>query len=325
MAAHALKATQTFERDTNLERETSVPPAPASGVVPLLRSGPLTGKVVVGRYELGGLLGSGGSAAVYEAKHLWTRRTVAVKVLGTDRNITALRARRAVSEAQLMASLDHPNIVTVFDMDFDDAAGPILVLERLRGRPLASLLRMTGAFSLTDALSALVPIADAVGEAHRSGIVHRDLKPENIFMVDGPRGSFPKLLDFGIAKAFCPEQTLAPSTPSRGLVGTPAYMAPEQIHGRDEISAATDVWALGVMLYECLTGSVPFRATSLPALLSAIVAGAHVPLHRLDPAHFVAGRVDPRVAAVVARAMHPDPRERYSDAGELCRALGGLW
>ena len=293
--------------------------APPAGLLLHLQPGWLTGAVIASRYEVGGLLGAGGVAEVYEARHLLSRRTVAVKVLQRDRDRTRLRERRTRTEAQSLADLEHPNVVSVLDMDDDPVAGPFLVMERLRGRPLAALLRVAGRLSQAEALAAVGPIADAVAEAHRRGIVHRDLKPENIFIAETPRGAVPKLLDFGIAKDIGGAATFGAATPTATLLGTPAYMAPEQINGESAISASADVWALGVILYEALLGALPFRGHTVPGLLEAIVRGEYLPL---SEQRVVA--VDPNLAAVVQRCLARRPTDRYRDAGALSLALSSL-
>ncbi|MCA9601767.1 MAG: serine/threonine protein kinase, partial [Myxococcales bacterium] len=179
-----------------IERERSitvVPPAASH------ENGPWSGHVVAERYELGRLLGSGSTASVYAGEHLWTRRRVAVKVLHAKHAANQRTARRWMREARTLASLEHPNVVSVLDMDVDPSVGGFVVLERLEGETLAESLRRVGRLSGDEAVYCLEPILGALAEAHRCSIVHQELKPENILLAQTPSGVVPKLLDFGIA------------------------------------------------------------------------------------------------------------------------------
>jgi serine/threonine-protein kinase len=238
------------------------------------------------RYRLDAIIGRGGVGVVYAATHTWTGRRVAVKVLSPQYASDARIVRRFLFEARAATQLRHPNVVDVLDMGTDDGT-VYLVLEYLEGRPLSEVLSDEGPLSLKRTLALLLPVISAAEAAHARGVVHRDLKPENIFVSRDYRGTeVPKLIDFGVAAAICDRQEAAATdTPNTGaqdrpgrVTGTPSYMAPEQICGAEGPTPATDVWAMGVILYECLTGAPPFRGETTLGVLTAILQGAYKPL-----------------------------------------------
>ncbi|HMJ11779.1 MAG TPA: serine/threonine-protein kinase, partial [Polyangiaceae bacterium] len=267
------------------------------------------GTELAGTYRLRSVLGRGGMGVVYEAEHAWTGRRVAVKVIGRE-GAEPRVAQRALNEARLATQLHHPNVVDVLDMGEVEPGVVYLAMEYLEGRPLSELLAERRLEPFTT-LELLLPIIGAVATAHDSGILHRDLKPSNLFMSERKRGAVvPKLLDFGIAKA-AGQDTL---TESGAVVGTPHYMAPEQACD-GEVLPATDTWALGVVLHECLRGQRPYEATSPAAILLKIV---NAPAPRL---HAVAPWVPKALAAVVDRALEREPARRFGNARDLARAL----
>ena len=262
---------------------------------------------------LGELLGSGGLGAVYAAKHRLTHRDVAVKVLRGSADSSPAAAERFQREAQAAAKIEHPNVVQVFDMGRDPDGTTYMVLEKLRGEALSALLKRRRRLELPELLDVLLPVMDAVRAAHAAGVVHRDIKPANIFIsVDGQDRVVPKLLDFGVAK-FTSQQLLGLTTEGQ-VVGTPQYMAPEQISGKD-VGPATDVWAVAVVFYHCLSGFHPFRGENFAALYSKITAGQRKPLLERLPA------LDPALAEVIERALSVSPDERYAEMGAFRDAL----
>lgn len=217
-------------------------------------------RLIDGKYRLDRLIGRGGMGAVYEARDVRLDREVAVKVLVGDVFGQARALRRFRREAQAVARLDHPNIVAVYDFGELDGGTAYLVMERLRGSTLRAAMASAGAFRLADAADWFDPMLDGLAAAHEAGIVHRDLKPENLVGVRSAGGAFVvKILDFGLAKmrpglvAARPSDTL---TQSGIVLGTVAYMAPEQLRGR-EVDARADVYSAGVILAEMLTGARP--------------------------------------------------------------------
>ena len=283
--------------------ETRAVVAGAAPLAPTVASdeegGLAPGQILGDRFRLTALLGRGGMGTVWEARHLVTQREVALKLV---RGAIGERARRRlVREARVSSAIAHPAVVPVVDA-FELADGsPVLVMERLRGRSLRARLEADGPLELDEAARVLGTIAEALQAAHAAGVVHRDLKPDNVFLCDGA-GAPVRVLDFGIAKVMGGDSLDVTRTGE--LLGTPAYMAPEQLFGEPEVDAAADVWALGVTAYECLVGRRPFQASGAGALLKAISAGAALPL--AEPAlPAVAKPVLGRMLAVERTARAP--------------------
>lgn len=260
---------------------------PMVGLDPLIRQDSLIG----GKYRLGPVIGAGGVAAVYRATHLWTEREVAVKLLDpTLPHFERLR-ERFLREARATVQLAHPNIVEVLDMGEDNWETAYLVMELLEGPTLRDVLMEHRTLSEEDTLAILLPLVDALEQAHQRGIVHRDFKPENIMVTRDAYGKMsPKLLDFGVAEILEDKRTGELTNNGNVIMGTPHYMSPEQ--ARDEshlIGPHTDVWGVGVVWYECLTGRPPFDGDSAVEVLTAVcespidfegVPDAYVPLLR---------------------------------------------
>ena len=264
---------------------------------------------VLGRFELGELLGEGGMGRVYEAYDPRLSRTVAVKVL---RGESAESVRRFIREARAQAHLSHEAICPVFEAGEVDGA-PYIVMQRLHGRPLEEAARE---WSLEQKLDVLRRVAEAVHEAHRSGLIHRDLKPGNILVESRRDGRLkPYVLDFGLARQTTPEASFQEALTVEGsALGTPAFMAPEQVRGKAELQdRRTDVYALGATLYRLLAGRGPYCEEGLD-LLRAIVEGEPAPL---SPA-----QAPPEVAAIVFRCLEKDPGRRYGSARALAEDLG---
>jgi serine/threonine protein kinase len=259
------------------------------------------------RYELGGVLGRGGMGEVWAATDVRLDREVAVKLLRADlAEIDEVR-QRFEGEARAAAALVHPNVVAVFDAGEEDGA-PFIVMERLPGRTLADELAEGGPLSSSEARDLAVAVLRALEAAHGAGIVHRDVKPGNVLRATD--GTW-KVADFGIAKS---AEAAGDLTVTGMMIGTPSYLAPERIDG-EPATPASDLYALGVVLFEALTGRKPFAADSTIALAEQIRAGRAPALRELR------GDVDPTLARVVERAMATDPRRRFAGASEMRRAL----
>jgi eukaryotic-like serine/threonine-protein kinase len=270
------------------------------------------GSLVAGKYELVRKLGEGGMGAVWVAKNLTLDVHVALKLLraGYSEDVPGA-AERMQQEARAAASIAHPSIIQVFDFGKSELGVPFIAMELLNGESLAGLLLRKKKLKATRAVQTLLPIIDALAVAHEHGIVHRDLKPDNVFLTRLLDGKLvPKILDFGIAKL---EQKVAPKLTLEGTVlGSPAYMAPEQARGESQIDARADIWALGVALYETVTGVCPFTGQNYQALLWAILGTEPEPLAR----H---GVDEPELWAIVARCLSKNRDNRWQDM----RALGG--
>jgi serine/threonine protein kinase len=265
-----------------------------------------------GRYDLGDRLGSGGMSNVYRATDLILERTVAVKILAEHLSDDERFVARFRREALAVAKLIHPNIVQVYDTGIDEGRHYI-VMEYVEGRSGAQILQRQGPFDPETAAEAGIQACAGLDYAHRRGIIHRDVKPGNLMVVGGPVGGGAmtvKLTDFGIARAI--EQTRITQVGS--VVGTAAYLAPEQVRG-EEATPATDVYALGVVLYQFLTGRLPYEGSSLAEL--AVRQQNERPL----PPSTYNEAVPETLGGAVLRALEGDTARRYASADELA---GGL-
>jgi len=281
---------------------------------------PLIGQVVSDRYRLTGLIGRGGMGAVYRAEHVALGKPLAVKILhGTlgQRKDVLQRFRR---EAEAASKLMHIHTAQVFDYGHWRGL-TYLVMELLRGSDLASVIRNEGRLAWPRAVSIVSQVCDSLAEAHAMGIIHRDLKPENILLVPRPgHPDFVKVVDFGLAKVRDEKGQQALDTTGDGsLLGTPFYMAPEQIRG-EPVDARTDIYAIGGVLYRCLTGLPPFEAPTPFAVLAMHLSEPLVPPSRRIPE----AAIPPAVDAVVLRAMARDPAARYRTAEEMGKACTEL-
>ncbi|MCB9595198.1 MAG: serine/threonine protein kinase [Sandaracinaceae bacterium] len=281
--------------------------------MPILTPEERLGTTVAGKYDLDRILGAGGMGVVFAAHHKWTNRKVALKLLRYEAANSPEVVRRFLREAKAAAQLRHPSVVDVLDMGQDDDGGVYLALELLEGEPLSSEIERHGKLGAARALAVTLPVLDALAEAHEKGIVHRDLKPDNLFVHRGPGGDLlPKVLDFGIAKIMESAKTL--DTQTGTVLGTPYYMSPEQASGTEEVGPPADVWSMGVVLYETLTGKRPFDGPSATAILLKIMTG-DVPKLSDEP-----GLPAP-LAAAIDRALVRDPKQRYDHMGAFADAL----
>ncbi len=254
---------------------------------------------------------------VWAATHTVTRRAVAMKFLSGPHHLKPSRRRRFMREARAACAVDHPNVLEVLDVFELDAETPVMVMDLLVGETLKERLAREESLTLEDAAKILLPTVSAVGTAHSRGIVHRDLKPENIFLAKGSDGEQVKVLDFGIAKLIDPA---APG--GRGLVtetgatlGTPCYMAPEQATGARDIDHRVDVWALGVILYECLAGFRPIEGESIGQVVAALMKTAVTPLER------ICSDLPADVTGLVGKMLQRSRDKRPEDLREVQAAL----
>src|SRR5882724_6116202 len=278
----------------------------------------LAGAVIADRYKLVRPLGRGGMGVVWVAHSLVLGVDVALKLIHSDLGGTTSGTRMA-REAHAAARLGHPAMVRVFDFGWTSRADPFLVMELVQGESLGSILRRELRLPAIQAVQLLLPLADGLRSAHDKGIVHRDVKPDNILIARDEFGrQQPKLLDFGIAKV---DQTLANEdrklTQEGVALGSPEYMSPEQASGREDIDHRSDVWALCVVLYESITGKMPFDRPNYNALMQAIIHDGALPT-----TEFSAGDAD--LWRVIERGLQKNPENRWSSMTELGEALA-LW
>ncbi len=265
----------------------------------------------LGAYEIGAVLGAGATGAVYEGVRITDGKRVAIKILGRELGAKPTARARFLNEAKLAARVRHPNIVEILDAG-EEGEAAYLVMELLQGEDLARRFDRWGAMSVAQAADLLVPVCEAVATAHAAGVTHRDLKPSNIFLTARDGRFRPMVLDFGVAK-----EVGAPAEPSgaRHPVGTPMYLAPELLADETKAGPATDQYALGVILYEALTGEHPYAADDLPQLFRAIAAGKPPSPRARRPETPV------EVDRLVTRAMSADPQARFGTVADLGRAL----
>lgn len=273
------------------------------------------GTEIAGKYRIERPLGAGGMGTVFEATHLSLRQRVALKVLPPDRQQRPGAAERFLREARAASRLRSQHVARVFDMGTSKEGLVYMALEYLEGEDLLQRLTRRGPFPVKEAISSILQVCEGLAEAHGAGLVHRDIKPGNLFHCRGPDGTpLIKILDFGITKeASTPQESVL--TTSAALLGSPVYMAPEQFVDAHEVDARADIWSLGVVLYELLTGSLPFAASTVATLCRAIAAGEPAPPDRLRP------DLPPHLTAVILRCLSKDPADRFPDVAALAQAL----
>ncbi|MBI4490419.1 MAG: protein kinase [Deltaproteobacteria bacterium] len=274
------------------------------------RQDPFIGQMVKGRYRVIRKLGEGGMGTVYLAEQVSIGRRVALKVLHGQYARDEEFVRRFRQEARLAASLGHHNVVTIYDFDQGDEGSLFIAMEYVDGRSLKEEIQ-EGPLDVGRAARLGIQIAEGLGAAHRAGVIHRDIKPENIMVVR--EGDEVKLMDFGIAR-LRDTGTMARLTRSGVIMGTPAYMSPEQIEGK-EISERTDIYAFGIVLYEMLSGGVPFKASTPGAVLVKHLQEVPVPLRRLRR------EIPSSVERVVMQALEKKPQRRQRSMEEVTQGL----
>lgn len=263
-------------------------------------------EVIAERYQLGRLLGRGGMGEVREGTDLRLGRRVAVKLLRADLAADAELSRRFEVEARAAAGLSHPNVVAVYDTG-EDQGVPYIVMELLSGRTVGDEMD-AGPLPAERVERVALQVLAALDAAHRAGVVHRDIKPRNLLLTSD---SAVKVGDFGIAKV---AEGLGDVTVTGQVLGTPGYLAPERLAGQPA-TARSDLFSLGVVLYEALSGAKPFPGSTPWEVAHALGSGRHRPLHEAVPG------LPPRLVQTVERAMSKDPEDRFATAADMARAL----
>jgi serine/threonine-protein kinase len=278
----------------------------------------MIGQLIDSKYRIVRMLGEGGMGAVYEGENVRIHHRVAIKVLHGEIATRKDVLERFEREAQAAGKIGSEHIVEVFDLGELPDGSRYMVMEYLDGENLSARVAQRGRMAASEIAPILLQLLEGLGAAHASGIVHRDLKPDNIFLVrDKKRGNdFVKIVDFGVSKFSSSSPDAAMSMTRTGtVIGTPYYMSPEQAKGAKNTDHRSDLYAVGVVLFECATGRVPYQADTFNELMFKIVLEPPP-----DPESLVQG-LDPRFAAIIRKAMAREPEARYQNAGEFQDAL----
>lgn len=275
------------------------------------------GQVIDGKYRIVRLLGTGGMGAVFEGENLRIRRRVAIKMLHAGVSDQVEVVRRFEREAQAAALVGSEHICEVLDLGLLPDGTRYMVMEYLDGETLGSRITRSGRLSPSQSTPLLIQVLEALGSAHAAGIIHRDLKPDNIFILPQRSGrrDFVKILDFGVSKFAQAAGEEMGVTRAGAVVGTPYYMSPEQARGSAVVDARSDIYAIGVLLYQATTGQVPFQAETFNELLFKIVLEVAPPPQTYTP------DLDLDFAALIQRAMARDPAQRFQSCAEFRDAL----
>jgi eukaryotic-like serine/threonine-protein kinase len=276
------------------------------------------GQVIRGKYKLLRLLGDGGMGSVYEAEHVDLGTHVAVKVLHGDLARKAGLIDRFLQEARVSAQIKSPHVVQVTDVERTPEGIAYLVMELLQGEPLSNVQKREKKLPVATASEYTIQILRGLEAAHALGVVHRDLKPDNVFVTFAAGNPVLKLIDFGIAKLKRSEGQTKNLTVAGMLMGTPEYMAPEQAYSADKVDVRADLYAVGVMMYEMLSGKTPVQGEDPRVLVLKVERGEVEPLVNVAPG------VPPQVAGFVHRAMAPRPEMRFANATEMRLALEAI-
>ena len=273
---------------------------------------PLIGDEVSGKYRLVRRIGEGGMGLVFEATHTRLRHGVAIKFLRSDALLLPDAVDRFEREARISGRIRGPHVVRALDVDTDDVGRPYLVMELLLGRDLEAELQARGPLPVPYAVGLLLQACAAVAAAHAAGVIHRDLKPSNLFLAEEGERRILKVLDFGVSKSSKDAEPAA--TAASTILGTPLYMSPEQVRSSKDVDTRTDVWSLGVVLYELIAGAPPFRG-STTAAIAAIVAGATPSLRDVRP------EVSKDLERVIVTALAKNAVDRFPSVEALAAAL----
>jgi len=272
---------------------------------------PAVGDVIGGKYRIVRLIGDGGMGTVYEARHEFLETSVALKFLHSDLAKRAGLGSRFLQEARVSARIRSPHVTHVTDVDQTADGSPYLVMELLHGEPLQQAMDRHGKLPPEQAVDFALQILSGLESAHAIGVVHRDLKPDNVFIVPGTGGPLLKLIDFGIAKLRASTEFQKGLTRAGVIMGTPEYMAPEQLFAAEAVDHRADLYSLGVILFEMLAGRRPADGDDVEAIVAAVVSGNVRHLADLEPG------LQPGLVSIVERALRPDREARFGSALEM--------
>ncbi len=279
---------------------------------------PPPGTILAGKYRVDGVLGEGGMGIVVRAHHEVLQQQVALKFLTGAATTNGDAVTRFLREARAAVKLQSEHVARIIDVGTLETGSPFMVMELLEGADLSDVVRTRGPMHIAQAVDCVLQAIDAIAEAHAIGIIHRDLKPSNLFLASRADGTdVIKVLDFGISKATFVGESAAQAalTATQAVMGSPLYMSPEQFRSAKKVDPRTDLWSLGVILYELLTGRAPFDGESMGEVFAAVLEN--------EPASVCASRPDVPAAleAVIMRCLRKSAMDRFANAGELARAL----
>jgi eukaryotic-like serine/threonine-protein kinase len=282
----------------------------------LSMTGVREGDVIDGKYQVLHVIGTGGMGTVIAARHLHLDEKVAIKFLNPDMRANTEVVARFAQEARTAVKIKSEHVARVFDVCIQPDGTPYIVMEYLEGSDLARFIAQHGALTVERAVEFALQACDALAEAHALGIVHRDIKPANLFCLRRTDGLlWIKVLDFGISKLVGPSRTDLAITRASSIVGSPYYMSPEQMTASTMVDARTDIWSLGVILYEMLTGRLPFEGDTLPEICAKMLRGEHPALRDRKPDAPLA------LQEIVEKCLETEPERRFRDVAELASAL----
>jgi hypothetical protein len=271
------------------------------------------GTVLLGKYRVDSVIGQGGMGQVVKAWHLGLDEEVAIKMLRDDVAMADETIARFIREAQATAKLKSEHIARIIDVGRFGDGKPYLVMEFLEGQDVGQLIAEQGRLQPSLAIDLVIQVCEALAEAHSLGIVHRDIKPTNLFLTSRPDGSvLLKILDFGISKS--PAGSELSLTQTWSLLGSPAYMSPEQMRSARHVDARTDVWSLGAVLYEAIEGHLPFQAESFSEMCVMVAVDPPAPMTATPPA----------LVPIIERCLAKNPGERYASVADLGGDLASL-
>ncbi len=276
---------------------------------------PAPGDVIGGKYRIVRLIGDGGMGTVYEAHHEFLETSVALKFLHAELAKRAGLGSRFLQEARVSARIRSPHVAHVTDVDQTADGSPYLVMELLHGEPLQQAMDRVGKLPAEQAVDFALQILSGLESAHAIGVVHRDLKPDNVFIVPATGGPLLKLIDFGIAKLRASTEYQKGLTRAGVIMGTPEYMAPEQLFSAESVDHRADLYSLGVILFEMLSGRRPADGDDVDTIVAAVTSGRVRHLAELEPG------LAPGLIAVVERSLQPDRERRFATALEMRQAL----